>query len=213
MRKWMVLAPLVAAGIACAAQASGNQPRLTLNRINLDQGWQIQSSAKVSDKGDVISTAGFEAKDWHAATVPATVLTALINDKVYPGDPYYGMNLRQIPGTTYGVGQSFANIAMPADSPFAVSWWYRTSLKIPAALKGKHLWLNFDAINNRANIWLNGKLIADSTRVNGMYRMFEFDITDLAVPGGANTLAVEVFPPTPNDLSITFVDWNPHARR
>jgi len=36
------------------------------------------------------------------------------------------MNLRQIPGTSYNVGQNFANIAMPAGSPFAVSWWYRT---------------------------------------------------------------------------------------
>ncbi len=42
-----------------------------------------------------------------------------------------------------------------------------------------------------------------------MYRMFEFDITEFASPGGVNTLAVEVLPPTQNDLSLTFVDWNP----
>src|SRR5260370_12579054 len=42
-----------------------------------------------------------------------------------------------------------------------------------------------------------------------MYRMFEFDVTEAAVAGGTNILAVEVFPPTQNDLTITFVDWNP----
>ena len=42
-----------------------------------------------------------------------------------------------------------------------------------------------------------------------MYRMFEFDVTAVAVPGAVNTLAVEVIPPAQNDLSITFVDWNP----
>ena len=42
-----------------------------------------------------------------------------------------------------------------------------------------------------------------------MYRMFEFDITDIARPGSANALAVEVFPPTEDDLTLTFVDWNP----
>jgi exo-1,4-beta-D-glucosaminidase len=31
----------------------------------------------------------------------------------------------------------------------------------------------------------------------------------MAQPGQANALAVEVFPPGPDDLAITFVDWNP----
>ena len=42
-----------------------------------------------------------------------------------------------------------------------------------------------------------------------MYRMFEFDVTASRPARRANALAVEVFPPRPNDLSITFVDWNP----
>ena len=76
---------------------------------------------------------------------------------------------------------------------------------------GKTLWLNFDSINYRANIWLNGRQLANAEQAAGMYRGFEFDVTrsELAKPGALNTLAVEVFPPTPNDLGITFVDWNP----
>jgi exo-1,4-beta-D-glucosaminidase len=178
------------------------------SRIDLDKGWSIQSSAKVSQKGDEISTARFQPREWYPTGVPSTVVSALVNNKVYP-DPYFGINLRSIPGTSYNIGANFSNIAMPADSPFAVSWWYRTEFRIPPAAAGKNLWLNFDAINYRANIWLNGHQIAASDQAAGMYRMFEFDITGVARPGASNTLAVEVIPPTQNDLTITFVDWNP----
>ncbi len=41
-----------------------------------------------------------------------------------------------------------------------------------------------------------------------MYRAFEFDVTNAAVRG-ENVLEVEVFAPTENDFTITWVDWNP----
>ncbi|HEV3200006.1 MAG TPA: hypothetical protein VGZ73_19010 [Bryobacteraceae bacterium] len=83
---------------------------------------------------------------WYPSSIPSTVVAALVNNHVYP-DPDFRMNLRSIPGTTYNIGQNFSNIAMPADSPFAVPWWFRTEFKLAPALKGKRLWLNFDAIN------------------------------------------------------------------
>jgi len=43
----------------------------------------------------------------------------------------------------------------------------------------------------------------------GAWRLFEFDVTAAAKPGGTNSLAIEVFPSLPHDLAITFVDWNP----
>ena len=178
------------------------------SRIDLANGWLIQSSAKVTEKGDAVSSSGFQPRGWYPSSVPTTVVAALVNNKVYP-DPDFGMNLRSIPGTTYNIGANFANLAMPADSPFAVPWWYRTEFKLAPSLKGQRLWLNFDAINYRANIWLNGHQVAGSDQAAGMYRMFEFDVTAMANPGGANVLAVEVIPPTPTDLGITFVDWNP----
>ena len=176
--------------------------------MDLAKGWLIQSSAKVTDKGDVVSRSGFQPHAWYPSSIPSTVVAALVNNKVYP-DPDFGMNLRSIPGTTYNVGVNFSNIAMPADSPFAVAWWFRTEFKLPPGVKGKRLWLNFDAINYRANIWMNGHRVATSGEAAGMYRMFEFDVTGIAVPGAANALAVEVIPPTQNDLGLTFVDWNP----
>jgi exo-1,4-beta-D-glucosaminidase len=69
--------------------------------------------------------------------------------------------------------------------------------------------LKFGGINYRANIWLNGKQMAKSEDAAGAWRTYEFDITDYAVLGKPNVLAVEVFSPTDTDLAITFVDWNP----
>ena len=177
-------------------------------RTILRQGWAIQSSADVRDSGATISTAGYEPRGWYPATLPSTVLSALVADQVYP-DPYFGMNLRSIPGTSYRIGVNFSNVAMPPDSPFRHAWWYRTKFELPADNRGKTVWLGFDGINFRANLWVNGRQIADARQVAGAWRVWQFDITAAARPGETNVLAVEVFPPLPNDLAITFVDWNP----
>ena len=100
---------------------------------------------------------------------------------------------------------------MQPDSPFIVPWWYRKEFVLPASFKGKTIWLNFGGINYRANIWLNGKLLAKSEDVAGAWRTYEFNITDAALLGKTNVLAVQVFSPTETDLAITFVDWNPAA--
>src|SRR5207253_9240348 len=54
--------------------------------------------------------------------------------------------------------------------------WYRKEFLIPANYKGKALWLNFHGINYKANIWLNGKQIANSDDVAGAWRTYEFNI-------------------------------------
>ena len=84
--------------IAVAAAQSRDASRLGRARIDLAQGWAIRSSADVSQTGDLLSSAGFDASAWYPATVPSTVISALANDGVY-ADPYYGYNLRSIPGT------------------------------------------------------------------------------------------------------------------
>jgi exo-1,4-beta-D-glucosaminidase len=178
------------------------------NPIPLKENWAIQSSAKVPTDGAAISRAGFDAKDWYPATVPTTVLAALVADKVY-SDPYFGMNLRSMPGTKYKIGANFSNEEMPADSPFRVAWWYRTEFAVPADAAGKTLWLNFKGINYRANIWVNGQRLAGTGEVAGAFRRYEFDATNLLVAGKANAIAVAVFAPKADELGITWVDWNP----
>ena len=178
----------------------------------LREGWSLQSSGRVDETGETLSTPAFQPKDkdkdWYTVTVPTTVVAALVEHKVYP-DPFFGTNLRSFPGVTYPIGANFSNIPMQQDSPFIVPWWYRKEFVLPASFKGKSIWLNFGGINYRANIWLNGKQIAKAEDTAGAWRTYEFNITGAALPGKANALAVQVFSPTDTDLAITFVDWSP----
>src|ERR1019366_7043508 len=181
----------------------------TPSKLLLQDNWNIQASTEVRAGGEAISTAGFNAGDWYRAKVPSTVLAALVQDEVYP-DPYFGMNLRSIPGATYPIGtEAFMLTPMPPESPFRFSWWYRTEFNLPSEFQEKTIWLHFSGINYRANVWLNGRQIQNSKDMVGTWRVFEFDVTKNAMPGKVNTLAVEVFPPQRDHLAITFVDWAP----
>ena len=193
----MVAALLLAAVCAPAAE-----------RTPLRRGWAIQSSADVHEAGAAISTAGYRTRGWYEASMPSTVLGALVQDKVYL-DPYNGMNLRTIAGTSYPIAFNFSNAPMPPDSPFRHSWWFRSNFDVPADYRGKTVWLGFDGINFRANVWLNGKQVAGAEHTAGAWRQFVLDVSAAARPGEKNALAVEIFPPQPHDLAITFVDWNP----
>jgi exo-1,4-beta-D-glucosaminidase len=191
-------------GATCfAVSSSSTQPMLQLHR-----GWTLQSSCQVKSTGDKISSPGFATADWHRAEVPTTVVAALVADKTYP-DPYFGKNLKSFPGMNYPTTDFFANQEMPEDSPFRCSWWFRTEFTVPPELSKKLMLLHFDALNYRANVWLNGEKIGDAQDVAGTFRAFAFDVSKRLHPKGTNALAVEVFAAQKNDLAITWVDWNP----
>jgi len=141
----------------------------------ISSGWQLQDVAKVPQPGAEVASAHFKTKGWHAATVPGTVLTTLVNDHVYP-EPLYGENNRpeSIP-----------------ESLCRTSYWYRTEVKIPKEYTGKHIWLNFDGINYASTIWVNGTQ-AGTTR--GAFIRGKFDITANVKPGKKAIIAVLVAP-------------------
>ena len=176
-------------------------------RVGLGEGWTIESSAKVAVTGEALSQPGASTQGWHRASVPATVVSALVADGTFP-DPYVGTNLRRVPGATYKIGDNLSVIPMPDDSPFRVPWWYRTEFTLPSAARGRTLWLHLDGVNYRFDAWLNGKRIADRERTAGAFRVHEINVTGVARPG-RNALAIRVETPQVNDLAITFVDWNP----
>ena len=203
----LLLVVVCTALLTCEAAAAVGEG--TASKLLLQDNWSIQPSSEVREGGEAISTVSFNARDWYRAKVPSTVLAALVQDEVYL-DPYFGMNLRSIPGTTYPVGtEAFMLTPMPPESPFRASWWYRTEFNLPSEFQGKTIWLHFSGINYRANVWLNGHQIENSKTVVGTWRVFEFDVTKHSIPGKVNALAVEVFPPQSTDLAITFVDWAP----
>ena len=178
-------------------------------RIPLHDDWNLQSACKITADGASISVPQFSTTGWLKTSVPATVLAAQVKAGVFP-DPYFGTNLRQIPGTSYPIGKNFSNLPMPADSPYACGWWYRKQFDAPALkAKDNRLWLNFGGINYRGEIWINSHKLADSNTVAGAYRTYEFDISDLIVPGKPNVIAVKTTAPTEKDLGINWVDWNP----
>ncbi len=132
----------------------------------------------------------FEAEGWYEARVPTTVLAALVVGGEYP-DPYFGTNLKDIPRER-----------------FQQPWWYRCQFDLADIEADSNVLLEFDGINYTADIWLNGRKLAEAKQVRGAFRRFQFDVTEL-VHIGQNVLALEVIPPRPGDFSTGFVDWNP----
>jgi len=185
-----------------------NREKLAASTVSLNEGWQIQSSCEAKATGQQVSTPGFEATGWHKTTVPNTVVGTLVDDKTYP-DPMYGMNMKKLPGMNYSDKSFFALQDMPEGSPFHCSWWWRTEFAVEPPFSGQHFWLHFPGINYRANVWVNGKKIADAKDVAGTYRIFEFDVTSVLKTDGQNAVALEIFAPGKDDLGITWVDWNP----
>ncbi len=158
-------------------------------RINLFNNWKIQSSKEIEYMGAELSTVLNSTNEWFSAIVPSTVLATLVANKVYT-DPYFGKNMENIP-----------------TEQFKVPWWFCTEFDLSEEQADKTVHLHFDGINYKANVWLNGALIANPEQINGAFRRTNFNISEQVIPG-KNILAIEVIPPKPGDFSIGFVDWN-----
>jgi exo-1,4-beta-D-glucosaminidase len=165
------------------------------SNLTLRDGWQMQSSTGITDPGAVISQTTYTPVNWYKVSVPTTIIAGLLANNVYTFDPFYGMNLEKLNDLKF-------------DSP----WWFRKEFVIPKTEIGKDIVLRLHGINYKANIWLNGILIADSNQVMNPFRIIELNITKAARPARANVLALEIRRPfNPNkhggDLAIDYADW------
>lgn len=144
--------------------------------VELVDGWTLRSASGLHVDGSVVSSAGYDDGDWvRVHRMPATVLSILEDAGVYP-DLYVGENLlTEVPQDLY-----------------RQDWWYRTTFTAPSGLTTYRL--DFPGINYRADIWLNGHLVADARRIVGMYTHHDLDVTRWIAPGSRNTLAVRVTP-------------------
>ncbi len=133
----------------------------------------MQDAAKVSAPGAELSSAQFRPENWYAATVPGTVLTTLVNNKIYP-EPLYGENMRSIP-----------------ESLNKTKYWYRTTLAVPAGYKGRRTWIHFAGINYTADVWVNGHQVGS---IRGAFIRGDFDVTEFVKPGQRAGVAVLVSP-------------------
>jgi len=157
-----VLAPL-------PVSAAAPQP------VTLTGGWMFQDMAKVPQAGASVSSSNFDTQGWYAATVPGTVLTSLVNDRVYP-EPLYGENDRP---------------EIVPESLCHSSYWYRTEIRVPRTYRNHRVWLNFDGINYSADVWVNGVKVGN---IRGAFIRGVFDITAQAEPGRRAVVAVLVAP-------------------
>lgn len=151
----------------------------SLQKINdheflLNSGWEMADADQVTGSEKSIFSDGYNTSRWLNATVPGTVLTTLVDQGMYP-DPYYGLNNLYI-----------------SDSLCRKDWWYRLELPLPANSAGKTVWLLFNGLNYKADIWLNGKLLG---RTAGAFVRGNFDATNFIHRQGKNILAVHVYPP------------------
>lgn len=168
-----------------------------VKQIQLKQ-FVLQSSEVVKNNGAELSTANYQSNEkWLPVTVPSTVLTGLVANKIYP-NPYDGLNNMLIPDASdsfnnqYHLAQYSHIPNMP--NPWKKGYWYKTKFTIPATDKGKLFQLIFKGINYRADVWLNGKLIADSSQLVGMFAEFNLNVSNAIKAGEENFLAVKIYP-------------------
>lgn len=149
---------------AAMPEAAGS--RLTLS----GGGWQLQRASEVQAGGVEIASPAYKAEGWVTATVPGTVLTSYRNVGAL-ADPNYADNQLMI-----------------SESFFNSNFWYRNEFQMPPSFKRDRIFLNFDGINWKANVYLNGRQVG---RLEGAFIRGKFDVTD-CVKEGTNVLAVEI---------------------
>jgi exo-1,4-beta-D-glucosaminidase len=174
------------------------------NTLTLKDDWQMQSATRITaaspgssqtgptSAGAAISQRGYPAAHWYKVTVPTTIIAGLLANKVYDFDPFYGTNFEKLNDPKL-------------DSP----WWFRREFTLGE--KGRDVILILHGINYKANVWLNGVLIADSNKIMNPYRIIELNITNNIHPG-TNVLALQIRRPINpqhrgGDLAIDYADW------
>ncbi len=146
-------------------------PEPEADRIVLAGGnWRLQRASSVTATGEEIATADFKPEQWIVATVPGTVLSSYKNIGAI-ADPNYADNQLHV-----------------SESFFYSDFWYRNEFNMPEGFNRERLFLNFDGINWKAEVFMNGKQLG---RIDGAFMRGKFDVTDIALPG-KNTVAVKI---------------------
>jgi len=141
--------------------------------------WKICRATETAVDGFVLSDDGYQDSDWLPATVPGTVLVSYLNAGAIP-DPFYDDWQFQI-----------------SEEYFTADFWYRNHFIIPESQKGRQVFLNFDAINWKADVYLNGTYLKNelpqrNSSIEGAFMRGRFDITDSVRFGKENFLAVRI---------------------
>ncbi|WP_030377131.1 MULTISPECIES: discoidin domain-containing protein [unclassified Streptomyces] len=157
----------------------GKAPRLEVahdGSVPLESGWRLTMDDWADGEGAALSKTSVDTSGWLPATVPGTVLASLVEQGKLP-DPVSGLNNLHVP-----------------EALSRHSWWYKRDFALPQGLRtgsGRHVWLEFDGVNHKADVWLNGKRAGDLTYP---FARATFDVTSLLAAHGENALAVKITP-------------------
>lgn len=198
-----MIARSLLAGLAAVASAPGIMARGRPGPLVSKPGetaaipsWDLQSSADVSDDLASVSKPGADTSSWHHVPISkCTVMACLLETGVYDdSELWFSDNMRDF-----------------NTSIFAVPWVYRNEFALKPA-KGRHFVLQTHGITSRADIYFNGKLIADKAAQSGSYSGHDYDVTDLV--SKSNALLIQSYPTDYwLDLAMGFIDWNPSPVR
>ena len=122
---------------------------------------------------DIPLTDGWLLNGKYKATVPSTIMGVLTANGEYP-NILEGLAYKDIDRSRF-------------DQPFI----YSKEFELTTKDLEDHIFLQLDGISYRANIYLNGKLVADKNTIYGAYRRHTLDITKYAQ--AFNKLEIEVF--------------------
>ena len=155
---------------------------LHAQQYELNKGWQCINIKKIKANGEEISQPSYRLKGFMNATVPGTVLTTLLDNKMIP-DPFYGMNNEKIPDI-YNTGSDY------------YTYWFVKDFNEKINKDGEQVWLHFRGINYSCDIFLNGHKLNEK-KFYGMFLRQQYNITRWLAKDGKNRLAVIVYPPDP----------------
>lgn len=169
-----------------------------LHSDNPQVDWKLKPQEEVSVGAQTLCDVSYEDSDWVSAIVPGTAFNAYVVAGLEK-DPNFGDNIHLVERAKYDR-----------------SFWYRTTFHIPDSFTKEMVWLNFNGVNRKAEIWLNGVEIG---RLDGFMHRGRFDITGIARRDAENVLAVLVHIPdtplanqgSPNYLSSGGWDWMPYV--
>ena len=167
---------------------NGDNGKILNGRLSLDGGnWKLQRASEVNASGEAIAQPGFNDEAWIAATVPGTVLSSYVNIGALP-DPNFADNQLQI-----------------SESFFYSDFWYRHTFNVESL--GERMFLDFDGINWKAVIFLNGKQVGN---IDGAFIRGKLDVTDV-VKQGENVLAVKIIKNAHPGVIKEQTAWSPDS--
>jgi hypothetical protein len=139
--------------------------------------WKVQRASAVAGSGPELSAAGYDDSNWLPAAVPGTVLSAYLKAGAIP-DPNYN-------DWQFQISEAF----------FTADFWYRNCFTIPESQKGRRVFLNFDSINWKADVYFNGFILPNKmenrkSSIEGAFIRGKFDVSEFTRFGEENYLAV-----------------------